>query len=180
MGQQSADNGVPPVMPAGFEAFVRQQRAELVSYLRRRITSDEDVEDIVQESLIRLMRYRDRDPASWAPLLYRIAINVHNDRLRQLRVRQDIQCVHLDENIHEMASLEPGHVQRIATQQELARLQRALLRLPTRCRQMYLLHRIEGMTYPQIASHCGIGVKAVEKHISKALVLLRVTMASED
>jgi RNA polymerase sigma-70 factor (ECF subfamily) len=39
------------------------------------------------------------------------------------------------------------------------------------------LNRIEGMSYTEIAEHCGISVKAVEKHISKALRLLRERLA---
>jgi RNA polymerase sigma factor (sigma-70 family) len=181
MGQgSSVEGGTPPVTPVTFEAFIGHQRAALVAYLRRRVSSEEDVQDIVQESLIRLMQYRERDSSSWGPLLYRIAINVLNDRLRQIRARQGIQYVRLDESAYEVISPEPGHEQRLASQQDLARLQRSLLRLPKRCRQMYLLNRIEGMTYPEIADHCGIGVKAVEKHISKALMLLRQSMATAD
>jgi RNA polymerase sigma-70 factor (ECF subfamily) len=33
------------------------------------------------------------------------------------------------------------------------------------------------MSYPQIARHCGISVKAVEKHISRALQALRQCLA---
>lgn len=167
---------MPPAMAAEFDTFIRQHRPTLVSYLRRRVSSEEDVQDIVQESLIRLMRYGERGADSWGPLLYRIAINVLNDRLRKVRVRQGMQYVQLDENTHEVVSPESGHVQQIIAQQELARLQQALLRLPKRCRQMYLLNRIEGMTYPEIAKHCGTGVKAVEKQISKALAQLRLSM----
>ena len=52
----------------------------------------------------------------------------------------------------------------------------AILQLPLRCRQVYLLNRIDGMSYPQIASHCDISVKAVEKHIGKALTMLRLRL----
>jgi DNA-directed RNA polymerase specialized sigma24 family protein len=41
--------------------------------------------------------------------------------------------------------------------------------LPPKCQQVFLLSRAQRMTYPQIAVHCGISVKMVEKHISHAL-----------
>jgi len=176
MDQRLAGQDMPSAMPAEFDAFIRQHRPTLVSYLRRRVSSEDDVQDIVQESLIRLMRYGEREPDAWGPLLYRIAINIRNDRLRRTRVRKDIQYVSLDESAHEVASPEPGHVQRINTQQELDRLRKTLLRLPERCRQIYLLNRIEGMTYPEIAAHLEIGVKAVEKQMSKALAKLRQSL----
>lgn len=159
--------------PNDFEAFVREQREALVRFLHRRTRSEEDAQDIAQESLVRLMRYRRHAPESWTSLLYRIAINALNDRLRRAQSHRDAQHVSLDGEFEELVSPEPSHEQRVATQQELMALQQALLGLPGRCRQIYLLNRIEGMSYTQIADHCGISVKAVEKHISKALRLLR-------
>jgi RNA polymerase sigma-70 factor (ECF subfamily) len=38
---------------------------------------------------------------------------------------------------------------------------------------VYLLNRINGMSYAQIAQHCGISAKTVEKHIARALQGLR-------
>ena len=40
------------------------------------------------------------------------------------------------------------------------------------------MNRIEGMSYIEIADHCGISVKAVEKHITRALAACR--MADEE
>ena len=161
-----------------FEAFVRGQREKLVRFLRRRTPLEEDAQDLAQESLIRLMRYREHAPTAWASLLYRIAINALNDRLRRARTHREAHHTPLDLDIAELALPEPSHEQWMTTLQELAVLQGVLLGLPLRCRQIYLLNRIEGMSYTEIAGHCGISVKAVEKHISKALRLLRERLAS--
>ena len=161
-----------------FEAFVRGQREGLVRFLRRRTALEEDAQDLAQESLVRLMRYRGHAPTAWAALLYRIALNALNDRLRRAHTHRETQHTTLDVDFAELASPEPSHEQRLATQQELAMLQGVLLGLPLRCRQIYLLNRIEDMSYTEIAEHCGISVKAVEKHISKALRLLRERLAS--
>ena len=163
--------------PPDFDAFVRAQREGLVRFLRRRTPLEEDAQDLAQESLVRLMRYRGHAPTAWAALLYRIALNALNDRQRRALTHREAQHTTLDTDFAELASPEPSHEQRVATQQELAVLQGALLGLPLRCRQIYLLNRIEGMSYTEIAEHCGISVKAVEKHISKALRLLRERLA---
>ncbi len=176
MGRSSAEGEQPEVFQGSaisFESFVREQREALVGFLRRRVSSEEDAQDVAQESLARLIRYRDHAPEAWGPLLYRIAINALNDRARMAQTHHVADHVSLDENVYRMASADQAHDQQIATQQEFARVQKALLGLPTRCRDIYLLNRIEGMSYPEIAQHCGISVKAVEKQISKALALLR-------
>ena len=169
-----------PVLDASpdFDAFVRGQREALVRFLRRRTPLEEDAQDLAQESLVRLMRYRGHAPTAWAALLYRIALNALNDRLRRAHARREAQHTALDADVATLASPEPSHEQRLATQQELAVLQGVLLGLPLRCRQIYLLNRIEGMSYSEIATHCGISVKAVEKHVSKALRLLRERLAA--
>ncbi|WP_158985345.1 RNA polymerase sigma factor [Lysobacter panacisoli] len=159
----------------GFEAFVRDHRGMLVAYLGRRIGED-DAQDIAQETMVRLMRYRAQPVEQLRPLMYRIAINVIHDRGRRDATRQVFAHVSLDQDFVGLASLEPAHDQRIEHEQELALARAAILKLPERCRQVYLLNRIEGMSYSQIAQHCGISVKAVEKHIGKALGILRARL----
>ena len=176
---QSSDEetgGSPPAEgDDGFDRFLREHHAALIAFLARR-AGDEDAKDIAQEAMVRLMRYRAQPADQLRPLMYRIALNVLNDRGRRDSTRQASAHVSLDQDFLGLASSEPSHDQRIAYEQELALVRAAILQLPERCRQVYLLNRIEGMSYSQIASHCGISVKAVEKHIGKALGLLRLKL----
>ncbi len=162
----------------GFDNFVREHRAMLVAYLSRRIGED-DAQDVAQETLVRLMRYRAQPVEQLRPLMYRIAINVIHDRGRRDSTRQVFAHVSLDQDFVGLPSLEASHDQRIEHEQELVLVRAAILQLPERCRQVYLLNRIEGLSYSQIAQHCGISVKAVEKHIGKALSLLRAKLRQE-
>lgn len=173
LGTAEREHALGAINPTDFERFVQEQRDALVRFLHRRTRSQHDAEDIAQESLARLMRYRSHAPDTWSALLYRIAVNALNDRGRRAASHHDAHHVSLDDELGELTSSEPSHEQRTASEQALVALQHALLRLPGRCRQVYLLNRIEGMTYNEIAGHCGISVKAVEKHISRALRLLR-------
>ena len=45
-----------------------------------------------------------------------------------------------------------------------------------KCRKAFVLHRADGLTYPEIAAAMGISVKMVEKHISRALAECRVAV----
>ncbi|WP_082575722.1 RNA polymerase sigma factor [Lysobacter sp. Root667] len=157
----------------GFERFVLEHREALVRFLSKR-TGEEDAKDIAQESLVRLMRYRGQPAEQLKLLMYRIAMNEFNDRGRRQQSQHASAHVSFDQHFHGLPSADLAHDQRVANQQELARVREAILRLPTKCRQVYLLNRIEGMSYTEIARHCGISIKAVEKHIGRALVLLRL------
>jgi RNA polymerase sigma-70 factor (ECF subfamily) len=158
-----------------FERFLSEQRDSLVGFLRHRTTNEADAQDAAQESLVRLLRYREEQPAeAWKPLLYRIAINVTLDQAR----RQQSRCADRQESLNnkvaeELPGEEPSLEDQVCVQQELAAVRELILRLPARRREIYLLNRIEGLSYSEIAAHCAISVKAVEKQITKALKSLR-------
>jgi RNA polymerase sigma-70 factor (ECF subfamily) len=159
-----------------FVGFLRDHREPLIAFLRKSAASHEDAQDIAQETMMRMLRYRDQPADALKILMYRIAINALNDRGRRQKTRHAPEHVSLDEDYHALPSQEPSHDQRVATEQELALVRAAIMQLPMRSRQIYLLNRVNGMSYTQIARHCGISVKAVEKNIGRALALLRVRM----
>lgn len=157
-----------------FESFLREQRTALLNFLRRRVSSEADAQDATQESFTRLLRYADSQPAAaWKPLLYRIATNVAHDQARQQATQHGAGLVSLDNDSEELASPELPHDQQIAHEQELALIHGVIMRLPPKCRQVYLLQRLRGMSYTQIAEHCGISRKTVELHMTRALTALR-------
>ncbi len=52
-------------------------------------------------------------------------------------------------------------------------VQNAVNQLPEKLRKVYLLSRMEGYKYYEIAEICSISIKAVEKRMSKAFEILR-------
>jgi RNA polymerase sigma-70 factor (family 1) len=53
------------------------------------------------------------------------------------------------------------------------KLQQAIASLPEKSRVVFLMNRMDGITYREIAGNLGVTVKAVEKQMSKALMILR-------
>lgn len=149
---------------------IRRYHDSLVRFLRQRLRVKEDAVDIAQEAYIRMMQYEGstkiQSPAS---MLFRIAINISNDLSRADAARRVSEQVPIDEL--ELASPQPSADRQIAASQDLQILYRAIERLPPKCRKVFLLSRAQRMTYPQIAAHCGISVKMVEKHIGHALAI---------
>jgi RNA polymerase sigma-70 factor (ECF subfamily) len=64
--------------------------------------------------------------------------------------------------------------------QNLDLLLEVIENLPPKCKQVFLLSRAGGMTYPEIAQHCGISVKMVEKQISRAMAACLKKVGGED
>jgi RNA polymerase sigma factor (sigma-70 family) len=155
-----------------FERFLQEQRVAVLNFLRSRVPCEADAQDATQESFIRLMRYAEGQPATaWKPLLFRIAANVAIDHARMSATRQGSGLVPLDSE--ELVSEEPPQEQLVSQQQELAMIHNVIMRLPPKCRQVYLLHRLRGLSYAEIATYCGISRKTVEQHMARAFADLR-------
>lgn len=156
----------------GFGSFVREQYQSLVKFLNSRTATPQDAEDAAQESMARMLRYRDTMPASsWQRLLYRIAINVAHDQFRVAVSHRSARHVTLEER--ELVAPGRSPEEQANYEQQLTCLRKAILELPPKCQRVYLLKRMHDMSHAQVAEHCGISVKTVEKHLTKALVILR-------
>lgn len=59
------------------------------------------------------------------------------------------------------------------------KLQKTISDLPERCRTVYLMSRMDEMSYSQIAENLQVSVKAVEKQMSKALAILRKELGAK-
>lgn len=168
-----AEAAAPP-LGERFEAFLRDEREALLKFLRTRLPTGEDAQDAVQESLIRMIRYRDSEsPAAWKRLLYRIAVNVAHDHYRYARSHHTARHFAMEDALGATLADGPTHDEHLVLQEELAAVAEIILTLPPRCQEIFLLNRVEGMTYVQVAETCGISLKAVEKHMTKALAVLR-------
>lgn len=159
-------------VPERFDGFVHDHYGELLRFLRRRTGGSQEAEDVAQESVFKLLRYRESASASdWRRLLYRIAVNSAHDQFRDSgRQRAIAQAVAED--------VEPVASERLpdefaAHQQRLAQLREAILQLPPKRQRVCLLRFAQGMTNAQIARRCGVSVKTVEKHLTKGLAVLR-------
>lgn len=174
-----AEPEVDPGRTERFELFLRDQREALVSFLRMRTSTEEDAHDAAQESLVRLMRYRDTQPPdAWKALLYRIAVNVVHDQLRWAKRRNLDNHVPMDDATYVLPSEAPQPDEQAVCRQELARIGAVIHALPPRCQEVYLLSRVEGMKNVEIARHCGISVKAVEKHMTRAMAAVRQALGN--
>ncbi len=157
---------------AGFDAFIRVQYRALVSFLRRRTSTTQDAEDVAQESLARMLRYRDSGSQdAWRPLLYRIAINASHDHARHHAAWRDGRRLPIEEcELHDSAPTPEEHAQH---EQQRQRLREAILSLPPKCQRVYLLKRSHGLSHAEVAKRCGISVKMVDKHLATAFLQLQ-------
>jgi RNA polymerase sigma factor (sigma-70 family) len=148
------------------QEVIRRHHDSLIKFLRRRNVVDAD--DIAQETYIRMMKYDGScEIKSPSAMLFRIAMNVAEDHRRAAQARCTAE--HVDIDGVQLLSEAPSAERAVLAEQHLDILIDVIQRLPPKCRQVFLLSRARGMTFPEIARHCGISVKMVEKQISRAM-----------
>ncbi len=148
-------------------------------FVRARVGSKEDAEDVIQEAYLRVLRYSAKhEVESQERLLFSTARNLAVDSIRRRRSRHKIA---MDYAVLE-AELQscPAPDEAIYARQRLSIVEAAVALLPERCREVFLLHRVDSLSYSQIAARCGISVSAVEKHIARACLLIDATINGED
>ncbi|MGN6828932.1 RNA polymerase sigma factor [Paucibacter sp. M5-1] len=144
--------------------------ARVRNALRRRGSSTQDSEDIVQEAWVRLTHYeREREAvADPEPFMMRIALNLSIDAHR-MRVHHGEEV--LAEEVV-LADTAPSVEAVVLGRERLARLHYCLGRLTERSRDIFLAHRLDGLTYREIADQHGLSISTVEKHIAKVTMQL--------
>jgi RNA polymerase sigma-70 factor (ECF subfamily) len=141
-------------------AFARVKAA-----LMRRGRSTHDAEDLVQEAWVRLACYeRDQTVVEPEAFLMRAALNLSIDAHRARSTRGEE--VMLEEVV--LLDATPSAETVVLARERMARLSHCVGRLSERTREMFLAHRVDGMTYQEIARRHDLSISSVEKHIAKA------------
>ncbi len=156
---------------AQVDSVIRRHEKELLHFFQGQVIPSgqpEDAADLLQESVLRLLRYRDVTSANaLRMLLFRIGRNLLKDYWRRQRTRSIEELHGLDALVVESEA--PSLERVVDGQRCLRQLESAMAALPDRCRTVFALSRISGMSNQQVAEHLGISVKAVEKHLTRAL-----------
>ncbi len=138
----------------------------LVKWLYRRLTSLDDASDLAQDTFVRVLGrpVNTSDiskPRAW---LATIAHGLMVDHIR----RRDLErafCVALAEIPDPQA---PSVEEKVMLLDILCRIDAMLDGLGPKVRRTFLMSRLLGLTYPEIADRLGVSLSSVEKYMAKA------------
>jgi RNA polymerase sigma factor (sigma-70 family) len=146
--------------------FLRFQHA-LLRYLRDLLSRREDAEDVAQETYLKLMNAGglERSEVRVRAFMFKVATNLAYDRFRQRRTRgrQD------DSELVALPDEAPPADRVVALEQGISIVERTLLGLPARCRQVFLLRVSHEWSYEAIAERLQISKRTVEREMQQAL-----------
>jgi len=153
------------------QALVTHNRA-LLAYVRRRLASSADAEDVAQEAILRVLS-RARVALITDPLSYamRAARNILIDRARRSETTPFDDFGETDHQADGAAS----PLEALDMNQRLRLCQKALDAMPAVRREVFVRRRAGEESYEQIAGELNMSVEAVQKHYSRAAQTLRKT-----
>jgi RNA polymerase sigma factor (sigma-70 family) len=160
------------------EALALRYREALVRYFVRRGVAVDASEDCAHEVFVRLARTDDQTIENAEAYLFAIASSVLITRARKAKSRRESHHAPIED--FTLVSGEASADRVLEGREAVGRLVAALSELPAETREMFLLNREDGLTYAQIGARRGLGVKAVERHIGKALHHLRQRLPRHD
>jgi RNA polymerase sigma-70 factor (family 1) len=155
-----------------FSNFFKKHAKSLRNFLFYKYGNKDQAEDLVQEAFIKLWQNCAAVPIEKAKsYLYTIANNSSLNEIKHQKVVLEY------ENNFSGSDKTNENPEYILEEKEFKnKLLKAIENLNESQRMAFLMHRIDGKKYSEIAEELNISVKAVEKRIHLALVELRKTI----
>ena len=158
-----------------------QLQPALVSYAMQYIIDRDLSKEIVQEAFLKLWESRKNltEGTNLTAYLYKIVRNLCLNHLRHIKVRDEFvetQSRLVSEYALNYEALKDKSAERLLEAEIMERLQKAVSKMPTQCRNVFSLSRFDGKSYKEIAQELGITEKTVENQINRALKITRVEL----
>lgn len=149
-------------------ALFHQYRDELMRRVVSMVRCRDTAADLVQDTYLRLLRLDEGQGVDQPrALLHRIASNLAIDHLRKEKIRPNGYDL-LEEAI-EVPSHAPSPERVLIGKRRFRAFLQSVETLPPRTREAFLLCRVYGYSYREIAARMGISESGVEKLLMRAL-----------
>ncbi len=152
-------------------------------YILRLVHHPEEVEDLTQETFLRVHRRLSslQEPTAIKAWLYRIATNVCYDRFRQAAFKSQVSEINLElDSLEEwIEDLDSPGLEQVIDQVDMSDcIQKYIGRLSDDHRMVILLHDLHGMTHPEIARQLNCSLETVKIRHFRARQKLKATLAA--
>lgn len=155
---------------------------KLVRFAREFVLSTEDAENIIQDIFIYLWEHQEilGSLSNLNAFLFVLVKNKCIDFIRQKKLleqkREEFEMVMDKELQLKMYALQQFDENALSTDDIEVILNNAINSLPEKCREVFILSRMEGLKYREIAERLNISTKTVENQIITALKKLRIEL----
>jgi RNA polymerase sigma factor (sigma-70 family) len=151
-----------------FTTEVHAHESSLRSYLRGSFPTVRDVDDVVQESYLRVWKAgATQRIRSAKAFLFTVARRLALDHVRHanaLRIESIGQS-----GASRVLEDKNNLIEDIARRDRIGLLAEAISGLPARCREVFILYKVQGLSRKEAARQLGLSEKTVEVHTARAM-----------
>ena len=160
-------SSTPPAPHADIRALYIDHHAWLLGWLRRRLHHGDSAADLAQDTFVHILGKPERlqelrQPRAW---LSTVAHGLLVDRVR----RQRVERAYLEAIAHLPEAEVPSPESQLILLETLARVDALLDGLRPKVRMAFLLSRLEGLSYKEIAVRLAVSLGSVEKYMASAI-----------
>lgn len=159
-----------------YTALVDNFHHKLCTYAFSLIHDQHAAEDIVQNVFIRTWKKRARLKSNFkiSSYLYRSVYNEFIDEYRKQKL-----VVPLEKKYIDALTMVIEDENKYALERKIKLLKGEIQNLPPKCKEIFMLSKLDGLTNLEIAEFKQVSVKSVEAHITKAFSILRQSVGEE-
>jgi RNA polymerase sigma-70 factor, ECF subfamily len=160
--------------PREFEKFFRNRYRALCFIACKYVKDVSDAEEIVQDVFVKIWEKRDQIIIKGSISAY-INTSVKNSCLNYLKHASIVKTYERAELTR--LSIDPSDIEEEICDVELeSTILAAIDELPPQRKKVFLLSRVDGLKYHEIAEKLGLSIKTIEAQMGKALKQLRVRL----
>ena len=177
--QVAADDAVIR-LPATLDEFLAGVERRAFRMAELALGHREDAMDVVQDTMIKLLQYREKPAAEWSPLFWSILRRQLTDKHRRNAVKQRVMQFFgkSDQNDEDTIEALPDNnedpLRRLTDDNSWNALGKAIRSLPARQRECFLLRELQGLSVLDTAAVMGCSDGSVKTHLSRAMSALRL------
>ncbi|MEO6132591.1 MAG: RNA polymerase sigma-70 factor [Saprospiraceae bacterium] len=163
-----------------FEQLFKKNYGFVCSVIFKYVGDKSKAEDIAQEIFTELWLKREQVTihTSLSAYLRRMAVSRSLNYLRDTKKYNWEDIDSLTESIPDATNQQPKAIQQLEEEELKEMMEKAIEKLPDKCRVVFLLSRHDELSYAEIAQNLNISIKTVENQIGKALKYLRMALAN--
>ena len=154
-----------------FDVLYKKYSKRLYRFGFSIIKSQEETENLMQDVFLNLWenRHKVEKDSSIKSYIFTIAYNSAISIIR--KKAKESQFVEYLKSIQKI-NQEPVNVE-VEYNELTNKLDEIIKELPQRQKEVYLMHRVEGLKYNEIAERLNISINTIENHMSRALKTIR-------
>ena len=150
----------------------------------RNVVKDNVVsQDIVQDVFVKIWEKRSEvETINIEAYLFRLVRNRCLDYIKHMRVVHNrMQEIEISSKFEELYRIDfIGDEPYLLIEKELiSKIEETVNKLPARCREVFILSRVNKLKNKEIAENLNISIKNVERHLSRAIQVLRENLNEE-